>query len=193
MKRLSTGQPAATITTFGEYERVVGPVLRKFLWVGLTAFGAARWTHLEAAFVRTGLIREQDFIRDFAIAQTLPGPGFLNLSALCGMRLGGVRVAFAAIVLVLLPGVIAMALALAYLSTSEPWVTRLFQGILVGAVGVLAASFVRGSRRMRGTFDAALAAATLLLIAFGVPMIAAVVAVGIAGVLRYRWTPQTLP
>jgi chromate transporter len=168
-------------------------VLRKFLWVGLTAFGAARWTNLEAAFVRTGMIREEDFIRDLAIAQTLPGPGFLNVTAHVGMRLGGVRIALAGMVLVLLPGLVAIVLAIAYLSTSEPWVAHLFQGILVGAVGVLAASYVRGARRMRGAFDAALAAATTLLIAVGFPLTAVVAGVGLVGVLRYRWSRQTLP
>jgi chromate transporter len=159
----------------------------------LTAFGASRWTNLEAAFVRTGLLREEDFIRDLAISQTLPGPAFVNLTALCGMRLGGLRVAAAAVVLVLLPGLVAIIAALAWLSTSDPWVARLFHGILVGAVGVLGASFWRSASRLRGSFAAALAAATLLLIATGVPMIVAVVGVGAVGVARYRWTAQSLP
>jgi chromate transport protein ChrA len=171
----------------------VGPILKRFLWVGLTAFGAARWTSLEAAFVRTGLLREEDFIRDLAIAQTLPGPGFVNLTALCGMRLGGVRVAAAAIGLVLLPGLVVIVAALAWLSTDDPWVAHLFHGILVGAVGVLAASFWRSARRLNGSFAASLAAATLLLIGVGVPMIAAVLGVGIVGVAGYRWSAQTLP
>lgn len=149
--------------------------------------------NLEAAFVRPGLIRERDFIRDFAIAQTLPGPAFVNLTALCGMRLGGVRIAVAGIALVLLPGLIAISAALAFLSTSEPWVTRLFAGILVGAVGVLAASFARGAARMRGLFDAALAAATLVLVVVGVPMVVAVLTAGTVGVLRHRWSQETLP
>ncbi|HEU5287789.1 MAG TPA: chromate transporter [Candidatus Limnocylindria bacterium] len=170
-----------------------GGVLGKFLWVGLTAFGAARWVNLENAFVRTGAIREEDFMRDLAIAQTLPGPGFVNLTALCGMRLGGPRTAFLAIVLVLLPGLVAVTAVLAFLSMSEPWVARLFQGILVGAVGVLAASFVRMTRRLQRSFDALLTAATLILIVAGTPMVAAVLIVGGIGVLRYRWSRLTLP
>ena len=83
-------------------------VLRKFLWAGLTAFGAARWTTLESAFVRDGLIEEQDFFRDYAISSTLPGPTFVNLAVLCGMRLGGVRIALAALVLLLAPGLVAV-------------------------------------------------------------------------------------
>jgi len=171
----------------------VGDILRRFLWVGLTAFGSARWVNLEAMFVRTGFIREDDFMRDLAIAQTLPGPGFVNVTALCGMRLGGVRVAMLAILLVLIPGLVAVTLALAFLSTSQPWVVRIFHGILIGAIGVLAGSFIRQTRRLRGTTAAVLAAATLLLLAVGVPMVATVLLVGVGGVLRYRWSPQTLP
>lgn len=168
-------------------------MLRKFLWVGLTAFGAARWVNLEAAFVRSGLLREEDFIRDLAIAQTLPGPGFVNITALCAMRLGGARLAVVAIALVLLPGLVTVVLALRYLSPTEPWVARLFHGILIGAVGVLAASFYRGSQRLRGTFDAALSAAVLVLIAIGLPMIAAVAGIGAIGVFKHRWSKETLP
>lgn len=168
-------------------------ILARFLWVGVTAFGAARWVNLEAAFVRTGLLRENDFIRDLAIAQTLPGAAMVNLTALCGMRLGGVRVAAAATVLVLLPGLIAVTAALAWLSTEDPWVARLFHGILVGAVGVAAASLWRGASRLRGAFAPTLAAATLLLIAAGTPMFVAVLGLGLAGIARYRWSAQSLP
>lgn len=169
------------------------PILARFLWVGLTAFGAARWVNLESAFVRTGLIREHDFMRDLAIAQTLPGAAMVNLAALCGMRLGGVRVAAAGTALVLLPALVAIIVALIWLSTEDPWVARLFHGILVGAVGVAVASFWRSAIRLRGPFAPTLAALTLLLIAAGVPMIAVVFGIGSIGVARYRWSAQTLP
>lgn len=168
-------------------------ILRRFLWVGLTAFGAARWTSLEGAFVRSGLLREEDFSRDLAIANTLPGAAFVNLTALCAMRLGGLRLTIAAIALIFLPGVVAVVAALAWLSTSEPWVTHFFRGILVGGVGVLAAAFWRSAVRLRGSFAASLAAATLLLMVVGAPMIGAVLLVATVGVIGYRRSPQTLP
>lgn len=165
-------------------------MLRKFLWVGLTSFGAARWVNLHAAFVRTGLIREQDFVRDLAIAQTLPGAGFVNVTALCGMRLGGVRIAVAGLALVLLPGLLAIVAAMAFVSTDDAWVTRLFHGIIVGAVGMLGGGLARLSRGLRGAFDAALAISTLALIVAGVPLVVTVLVVGSAGVMRYRWAPE---
>lgn len=109
------------------------------------------------------------------------------------MRLGGLRLAVAALALVFLPGVVAIVAALAWLSPSDPWVTRLFRGILIGAVGVLAASFWRSAQRLRGSLATSLAAATALLMVVGVPMLAAVLVVGTVGVTRYRRSPQTLP
>lgn len=109
------------------------------------------------------------------------------------MRLGGLRLTLAALALVFLPGVVAVVAALAWLSPTDPWVGRLFRGILIGAVGVLAASFWRSAQRLRGSFATSLAAATLLLMAVGVPMIATVLVVGTVGVARYRRSPQTLP
>ncbi len=168
-----------------------GSILRKFLWVGLTSFGAARWTNLHRVFVRDGLIPEDLFMRDLAVTQTLPGPGFVNLTVLCGMRLGGWRMGLAAGALVLGPGLVAIALALAFLSGEEPWVARFLHGILVGAVGALAAAFIRlASRRGRSVFDASLAAATLLLIVAGVPLFAAILLTGVVGATRYRMRPE---
>jgi len=143
--------------------------------------------------VRSGQLRQEDFSRDLAIANTLPGAAFVNLTALCAMRLGGLRLTVAAITLVFLPGVLAMVAALVWLSTSEPWVSHFFRGILIGAVGVLAAAFWRSAIRLRGPFAASLAAATLLLMAVGVPMIVAVPLVATVGVGGYRRSAQTLP
>ena len=168
-------------------------LLRRFFWVGLTAFGAARWTNLEAEFVRSGLVPEEKFIRDLAIAQTLPGPPFVNLSMLTAMRLGGMRLALLALALILLPGTVAVVLCLAFLSLNDPWVARLLHGILIGAVGVMAATFIRQSRRVRGLFAAILATATLVLLVVGVSIFETVLIVGAIGVVRYRFQPQTLP
>ncbi len=172
----------------------VRSLLRRFLWVGLTSFGAARWTNLHAAFVESRLISEDKFVRDLAISQTLPGPGFVNLTALCGMRLGGVRLAAAGLALVLLPGLLAIVAAMTYLSTDEAWVARFFHGILVGAVGVLAASFVRlSAARVRARFDIFLTTAALVLVVARVPLFVVVVAIGALGAWRYRATPQSEP
>lgn len=168
-------------------------ILARFFWVGLTAFGAARWTNLEATFVRSGLLREQDFMRDLAIAQTLPGAAMVNLAALCGMRLGGVRLAALATGLILLPGLIAIAAAIAWLSTADPLVARLFHGILVGAIGVALAALWRGAARLDGWTGPLLAAIAFLLIASGLPMFVAVLGVGTVGVVRYRSSPHSLP
>lgn len=162
-------------------------LLRRFLWVGLTSFGAARWTNLYASFVRTRLISEADFMRDLAIAQTLPGAPFVNLTAHSGMRLGGWRMAVAALALVLLPGLVTIAIAMAVLTGEEPWVQRFFHGILIGAVGVLAGSLVQlSAARLRAAFDIGLAIGALLLVTADVPLVLVVLLIGAIGTLRYR-------
>jgi len=176
----------------GEYGEV-NSLPWKFLMAGLTSFGAARWTTLENAFVRSGLIEEKDFFRDYAVSSTLPGPTFVNLAALCGMRLGGVRLALTAIVLLLAPGLVAVVLVLAYLSPNEPWVQHLFNGVIVGGIGVSGTQLMRRASRSRGLTEALLASATLVLIALGAPMIVAVLGTLAAGVLWYRTRPLTLP
>ena len=175
-----------------EYGRVRSHAWR-FFWAGITSFGAARWTTLENAFVPSGLIEEKDFFRDYAVSSTLPGPTFVNLAALCGMRLGGVRLALTAIVLLLAPGLVAVILVLAFLSPSDPWVRHLFNGFLVGAIGVTASQLVRRAGRAGGVVEATLSAATLTLIALGAPLYVAVLGVLAAGVLWYRSRPLTLP
>jgi len=176
----------------GEYGEV-NSLPWKFFVAGLTSFGAARWTTLENAFVRSGLIEEKDFFRDYAVSSTLPGPTFVNLAALCGMRLGGVRLALTAIVLLLAPGLVAVILVLAFLSPNEPWVQHLFNGVIVGGIGVSGTQLVRRAKRSRGLAEALLASATLVLIALGAPMIVAVLGTLAAGVLWYRTRPLTLP
>jgi chromate transport protein ChrA len=166
------------------------PLLRKFLWVGLTAFGAARWTNLYAAFVRPGLIPERQFLRDLAITQTLPGPGFVNLSVLCGLRLGNVPFALAAVTLVLLPGLVTMVLALGFVSIDAGWVQGFLHGILIGAVGVLASSLARLASRVTTPFDLGIALGALFLVALGVPLALTVIVVGAIGTWRYRATPH---
>ena len=166
----------------------------RFLWVGLTSFGAARWTNLYATFVRSGLIREEQFMRDLAITQTMPGAPFVNLTTLCGLRLGGWRTATVGLALVLLPGIVTIALAMAYLSGSETWVERFFHGILIGAVGVLGGSFVHlSATRVRTTFDVALALAAFFLVIADVPLFVVVPLVGAVGTLRYRLVSRDAP
>lgn len=160
--------------------------LGKFLWVGLTSFGAGKWTYLHAAFVRSGWIREDLFLRDFAMAQVLPGAGFANLVVLCGLRLRGTPMALAGLALVCLPGVVLIVTAMLLLSGTDPQVVGALRGVVVGAVGVLLASFVRLSRNVRRRSEIALATATLLLSIAGVPLVLTILIVGGIGILRYR-------
>lgn len=158
-------------------------LLLRFLWIGLTSFGAARWTNLHAAFVARGLITEEQFMRDFAVTQTMPGAPFLNQAALCGLRLSGLPMAFLGVFVLLVPGVVTIVLAMAFLSSSDAWVGRVFHGILVGAVGVLAATLVRSTaRNIRDLFAFAVAVATALLSLAGMPLVVTIFVILSAGI-----------
>ncbi len=163
------------------------PALWKFLWVGLTSFGAGRWPYLHEAFVRNGWIEEDVFLRDFAMSQVLPGAGFVNLSALCGLRLGGVPMALAGVTLVTLPGAVLIAAAMLLLTGTDPRITGGLHGVVIGAVGLLLASFVRLARSIRRRFDVALALAALALTLAGVPLAFTVLVVGAVAVAVLRY------
>ncbi len=80
----------------------------------------------------------------------------MNLSVLCGLRLGSAPFALLAVTLVMLPGLVSITLALAFLSTDAPWFQAFLHGILIG---VLASSLARRTSQRRRRFDGALALA----------------------------------
>jgi chromate transporter len=155
----------------------------------LTSFGSGKWTYLHAAFVRNGWITEDLFLRDFAQANVLPGAGFANLIALCGFRLRGVPMAIAGLALATLPGTVLIVGAMFFLSGSDPHVVGALRGVVVGAVGLLFAAFVRLSRTVRSRSDVAFVTATLLLTIAGVPLVVTILVVGGLGIWRYRAAP----
>lgn len=157
--------------------------LWRFLQVGITSLGAARWTYLHATFVRSGWIREEDFMRDLAQAQVFPGAPFASITVLCGLRLRGVALALSGLVLVLAPGALAIAVAMTFVSALSGAADRILHGILIGAVGILIAVFVRTARRgVRDRWDLLLALATLALLLGGVQIAAVVPVIAAFGV-----------
>lgn len=167
------------------------PVLWKFLWVGLTSFGQGRWAYLHRAFVRSGWIREDLFLRDFAATQVLPGATFVNLIVLCGMRLHGIRMGLAGLALVALPGAVSIVAAMLYLSGTDPRLERVLHGVLIGAVAALFATFIRSAREgVRSRSDSVLATGTLLLMIVGVPLVVTIPVAAMAGIW---WRRSGLP
>lgn len=132
------------------------------------------------------MIGEREFLRDLAITQTLPGPTFVNLSVLCGLRLGGLPFALAAVSCVLAPGVITLALALAFLPPDAPPVQGFFHGILIGAIGALVSSLLRLARNLVRALDVVLALAAFFIVVAGGSLLVAVVTVGVVGTVLHR-------
>lgn len=132
------------------------------------------------------MIGEREFLRDLAITQTLPGPTFVNLSVLCGLRLGGLPFALAAVSCVLAPGVITLALALAFLPPDAPPVQGFFHGILIGAIGALVSSLLRLARNLVRALDVVLALAAFFIVVAGGSLLVAVLTVGVVGTVLHR-------
>jgi chromate transporter len=163
------------------------PALGKFLWIGLTSVGMGRQAYLYEAFVRSGWIPEQLFLADYAKTSVLPGASFVNLTFMCGWRLGGLPLAIAGTALVFLPGAVAIFAAASVLIVDDPRIAGLLHGILVGAVALL---ITMTARMARGTLDsissAVLALGSMALTLAQVPLVVTVPLVAAIGIWWYR-------
>lgn len=158
-----------------------------FLWVGLTSLGAGRQAYLHRTFVDTGWLRDDVFLADYAKASVLPGATFVNLTFLCGLRIGGLPTAILGTLLVFLPGTIAIVIAALALTAPDPRIDGLLRGILVGALAVFVVMILRLSRRaLRSPSAIALALTTFGLTVAAVPLALTVVVAGVAGLWWYR-------
>ena len=168
--------------------------MRQFLWIGLTSLGAGRQAYLHEGFVRGGWISEDVFLADYAKTMVLPGASFVNLTFLCGFRIGGLPIAIAGTILVFLPGTIAIAVATAILASGDPRVAGLLHGILIGAVAVLTTMVMRVARgATRTTSGLLLALGAYVLMVASVPLIATVLVIGGIGLWWLRPGPEAMP
>jgi chromate transporter len=159
--------------------------LAKFFWVGLTSFGAGRWVYLHDTFVRPGWIDNRTFMRDYAVSEVLPGPSFVNLVFLCGLRIGGMAMAIAGLVVLMLPGTVMIVAALSLLSFNEAGLAGALHGILVGAVAGLFSAFVRLAGLGMTRADKGFAMAVLVASLAGVPLVIIVAVVLLLGMRVY--------
>jgi chromate transporter len=166
-----------------------GPLraLWAFLWIGLTSLGAGRQAYLHRTFVDGGWIPEQVFLSDYAKSTVLPGASFVNLTFLCGLRIGGFPTAIIGTILVFLPGTVAIVAATIVLSAPDPRVDGLLHGILVGAVAVFALMLIRlRSAAMTSSSARLLALTAFAMTIAAVPLVVIVVVIGGVGLYWYR-------
>ncbi|MFC4639376.1 chromate transporter [Deinococcus hohokamensis] len=167
-------------------------LLRLFTGVALAGIGGGLPAHTRRAMAARGWLDDAGFAEFFTLAQLTPGPNAVNLAAMVGARLCGKRGALAAVVGILLPGLVAMLAATAVtlgLPGGLPGpVQSALRGAACAALGVMltaALPVVRVSAR--GTGGPLLIALTFL--ALGVlrwPLLPVLLAVLGAGLTLHR-------
>ena len=119
-------------------------IFGSFLRLGITSFGGpAMIAHIkEMSVKRNGWLTEGTFRDGIVICQSLPGATAMQMAAYVGLRLGGVRGAFASYVGFGLPAFLLMlVLAVLYSGSREvPLVLSLFQGLQVMVVAIVGAA-----------------------------------------------------
>jgi chromate transporter len=156
--------------------------LRVNLVIGTLSFGSAsRIVLYEDAVVRDhGWLSDDEFGEVLTVAQLLPGPNLVNLSAYLGYRLVGVIGAVAGILCLCLPGA-ALAVALSgVLALDLPWVQAPLRGMAVAGIVLLLLFLWRRLPGLGNTVDPATPASTRVRVARGV-VLAAVAGSVLAG------------
>ena len=159
-----------------------GDWLRVNLAIGTLSFGSAsRIVLYEDAVVRDrGWLSADEFSEVLTVAQLLPGPNLVNLSAYLGYRLVGVAGALVGIVCLCLPGaVLAVALS-SVLAVDNPWVQAPLRGMAVAGIVLLLLFLWRRLPGLASTADPERPASTRVRVARGL-LLAAVGAAVLLG------------
>lgn len=127
--------------------------LRVNVAIGTLSFGAAsRVVLYEDAVVRErGWLDAEEFAEVLTVAQLLPGPNLVNLSAYLGYRLVGPLAAVLGILCLCLPGAV-LAVALSGVLVERPWVQAPLRGMAVAGIVLL---FLFLWRRLPGLWSTA--------------------------------------
>jgi chromate transporter len=110
-----------------------------WLWIslkiGCLSFGSVSRTMLfEDELVRQrGWIGAEDFQECLTIAQILPGPNLVNLSACLGYRIFDVPLAAVGVLTLCLPGALLAVLVWNFVPMSNPSIAEFFRGCALGA------------------------------------------------------------
>lgn len=111
---------------------------------------------------------EEDFLDQFALAQSSPGPFALNTAIFVGYRMKGVPGALAAMIGVTVPPLGVMLLIAVYLTgfRSNRWVEAAFEGMRPAVLSLIVVPFIRYMLRMKwqGVVAAAVTAGVIWLL-----------------------------
>lgn len=132
--------------------RSSGHLFRAFSVIALQGFGGVLAVVQRELVERRGWLTREQFLEDWAVAQTLPGPNVVNLALMLGDRHFGWRGALAAAGgLLLLPLVLLLALALGFESLADvPAAQGALRGMGAVAAGLVAGTALKLAAALRG-------------------------------------------
>ena len=176
----------------------LGALFLMFLKIGSTAFGGfmALISIVQQYVVeRKKLLRQEDMLDGISLAAILPGPVAVNVVAYAGYRLRGFPGAVVSAFAVTFPAfLLLLGLSYSYFRFGQlPSVGRFFLGFVPAVAAIIfVAAWNMGSKAVRGTVEAVIAAAAagLLLGVGGFWVTVGIVAAsGLAGWLLFPRTP----
>jgi chromate transporter len=116
-----------------------------FTLLALQGFGGVLPIVQREMVERRRWMTQEDFVEEWAVAQTMPGPNVVNLSIVIGNRYFGVSGALAALAgMLLVPSLVVLALATVYAQFSDnPRVAGALRGMGAVTAGMIAATGIK--------------------------------------------------
>jgi chromate transporter len=183
-EEVSAPRPVPTLTDW----------LRVNVAIGTLSFGSAsRIVLYEDAVVRErGWLTPEEFAEVLTVAQLLPGPNLVNLSAYLGYLLVGPVGTVLGIGCLCLPGALLAVALSGVLAVDRPWVQAPLRGMAVAGIVLLLAFLWRRLPGLASTADPARPASTRVRVVRGV-LLAAVAAATLAGASLFAVLAVAIP
>ncbi len=188
---MSDADAAAAPQSASRAPVALGTIFRTFLTAGAISFGGGVVAYLrEYAVNETQWLDDDDFLDALEISQTLPGLNAINMSVIIGDNLRGIPGAIAAVLGLVLPGVVViMGLGAAWQEESHnPQVRAFLIGVAAAAVGLLTTVTLQlGRKQFVKALDLGIICATFIAVSvLKVPLYLVLLVIGTAAILLYR-------
>jgi chromate transporter len=169
----------------------LGMIFRTFLTAGAISFGGGVVAYLrEYTVTDAKWLDDEAFLDALEISQTLPGLNAVNMSVIIGDNLRGIPGAIAAMMGLVLPGVIViMGLGAAWQEESHnPLVRAFLIGVAAAAVGLLSTVTLQlGHKQFVRPLDLTIIMATFVAVSIlHIPLYIVLLVIGSAAVMLYR-------
>ncbi|HVN55394.1 MAG TPA: chromate transporter [Anaerolineaceae bacterium] len=184
----------------------LGEIFLTWLVIGIQSFGGGSSTFLliHETCIKKGWVGEDEFIRDWALAQIAPGINLVKLTAMLGHRLRGWPGLVAAMAGLLLPsGAVTVLMTAGFgLIRSQPLVVAAMKGVLPATIGLTLAmgvqmaqplfnrAFQEGRVRLGAHVLIMVLAALLMLVVPSISPVAVLLGSGLAGIAVFALLPS---